>query len=126
MPRRWLRFGESHHRAGRGLGIGLVVGDQERRQAGGARMLEHEPPEAIAQRAVELAERLVEEQRPRLGNSVRISATRARWPPDSVGVAPTEAGQIRLGQRRLDARTPLAPATHGRRQRKRQVLADRR
>ena len=59
VRRRWLWFGESHDRAGRGLGIGLVVGDQERGQTGGARMFEHEPPEAIAQRAVELAKRLV-------------------------------------------------------------------
>ena len=102
------------------------MGDQERGQAGGARMLEHEGAEPIAQRAVELAERLVEQQRPGLGQQrAHQRDPRALAAGQGGRVAPGEAGQIRLAQRRLDARPPLAPATHRRRQRERQVLADR-
>ena len=128
LQRRWLRFGKATT-PGRGLGIGLVVGDQERGQAGGARMLEHEPPEAIAQRAVELAERLVEATpaaRPACASGPRArssdSVAGSRRPPARSASASAASMRARRSRR---PRTAGGSATPGSRRPTGEETADR-
>jgi hypothetical protein len=55
---------------------------------------------------------------------VRISATRARWPPDSVAAGARRIRAGRLAQCGLDARAPLVAVAHALVQREREVAAD--
>ena len=114
-------------RPGRGLGVGAVVGHQQRRQAGLAGMVEDEAAHAAGAAAwSSLAKGSSSSSARGSASSVRISATRARWPPDSVaGSRRAKPASSASRERGLDPRPALAPAAHRARQGEGQVLADR-
>ena len=120
-------FAEAQYLAAGGVGIGLVVRHEQHRQAALAR---HGRTRSGGSRARSCASSLLNGSSSSSArgsaSSVRISATRARWPPDSVaGIAVGEAGEVRFGERRLDARAALGAVAHAARQREREVAADR-
>ncbi len=122
------RRSQFHDLPARGLRVGGVVGDEKHRQAVFPRLGEDQLAHLCAQRHVEARERLVEDRAPSgRASSVRISATRAAWPPDSVAgsrlpkpSSPTSASAASTARRRAAAssRPPVSARSADCRRRK--------
>src|SRR4051812_36091396 len=103
-------FAQSDHEAAGGLGIVLVVSDQENREPPCTGMVEHETAEILAQSLVELAERLVEKERARRceqgsqeGDAGLLAARQ------SPGIPVGKTGEARFRQDLLDLPPPVCP-----------------